>query len=496
MKQTFLKYKSKWLTSNFFCLAFNCFIFTGYTQSDAENTFRKGQTKVSIVGEKFYINDKPTYEGKVWSTTAGEENSIEGLLMNSRMVQGVFDDLNPKTSGQWAYPDTETWDPDRNTDEFVQAMASWRAHGLLGFTLNLQGGCPFGYCNSFPWDNSAFAADGSLRNGFMERTARIVERADDLGMVVILGLFYFGEDDFLQDEKAVKLAVSNATEWVLNNGYTNVILEINNECSVGAYDHDILQCDRVHELINLVKDIDVDGRRLLVSTSLAGGHIPTDNIIETSDFILIHGNGVNDPDRITAISKEIRAKCVYRPKPLVNNEDDIPWRNSDQGWEESGNNFVSSVKSYTGWGFFDFRLKEENREYNEGYQSIPVNWQISSSRKRDFFNLLAKITSSMGTPQLDLKFSDKTGEEIKVKLSGEASVMLIKQFELIVNNTVLSAFSDIPKNIETINFAEEFLDKEHWVKVRLVYELNDDELVVESPYYKNPWWPYGGLKQK
>jgi hypothetical protein len=38
---------------------------------------------------------------------------IEGLLMNSRMVQGIFDDLNPATRDMWVYPDTQRWDPDR-----------------------------------------------------------------------------------------------------------------------------------------------------------------------------------------------------------------------------------------------------------------------------------------------------------------------------------------------------------------------------------------------
>ena len=60
---------------------------------------------------------------------------IEGLLMNSRMVQGVFDDLNPETRSRWAYPDTGKWDAERNDAEFLAAMPVWRAHGLLAFTV-------------------------------------------------------------------------------------------------------------------------------------------------------------------------------------------------------------------------------------------------------------------------------------------------------------------------------------------------------------------------
>lgn len=106
------------------------------------------QTVVTIVGEEFHINGAPTYQGRTWRTSSGQEHRVQGLLMNARLVQGAFDDLNQSTRGQWAYPDTGRWDPDRNTMEFLQAMAAWRAHGLLSFTLNLQGGCPYGYCRS------------------------------------------------------------------------------------------------------------------------------------------------------------------------------------------------------------------------------------------------------------------------------------------------------------------------------------------------------------
>lgn len=117
--------------------------------------FAPGQTTVTISGEDFHINGKPTYEGRMW-----KGHRIEGLLMNARMVQGTFDDLNPDTVGMWAYPDTGKWDAERNVNEFIAAMPEWRTHGMLSFTLNLQGGSPQGYSNKQPWHNSAFESDG------------------------------------------------------------------------------------------------------------------------------------------------------------------------------------------------------------------------------------------------------------------------------------------------------------------------------------------------
>jgi hypothetical protein len=227
---------------------------------------RPRRTEVRIEGQQFFINGKRTYAGRYWRGW-----KIEGLLMNSRMVQGIFDDLNPATRSRWVYPDTGRWDPERNTREFIEAMPSWRAHGLLSFTINLQGGSPEGYSKQQPWHNSAIEADGSLRPDYMSRLKRILDRADELGMVPIVGIFYFGQDQRVKDEDAVRQAVINATRWLLEQGYRNVLLEINNECDVRAYDHEILKPARVHELIELARSIRVGGRRLPVGTSYAGG---------------------------------------------------------------------------------------------------------------------------------------------------------------------------------------------------------------------------------
>lgn len=444
-------------------------------------------TEVKIIGEQFYINDVPSYQGQTWTTSYGGEYPVEGLLMNARLVQGVFDDLNQETRGQWVYPDTRVWDPDRNTQEFIDAMASWREHGLLSYTLNLQGGCPYGYCRGQPWDNSAFSSDGSLRAGFMNRLERVLDRADELGMVVILGYFYFGQDENIVDENAVTRAVANVTEWVLEKGYRNVIIEINNECNV-RYDHAILQCERVHELIELAKNIEKDGRTLYVSTSLGGGSVPPANIVEVSDFVFLHGNGVRRPERMAEMIKQVRNLEVYKPMPIVNNEDDQPWRTDDQGWAEEGNNFVTAVKNYASWGYFDFRRQNEHLDFNEGFQSIPANWQITSGRKKDFFKLLAEITDSPGTPEIFVDFMRESGA-LNIRIEGNQDHNSEAQLELLLNNEVIATFDQS----ESPSFRLEKLpDRNHWIRARLTYHTGDREVIVESPHYENPWWPYGG----
>jgi hypothetical protein len=341
----------------------------------AEKPARR-KTEVSIRGDQFRINGRPTYAGRTW-----KGHRIEGLLFNARLVQGIFDDLNPQTRTNWAYPDTGRWDPERNTREFLAAMPAWRRHGLLAFTINLQGGNPRGYTRDQPWHNSAITPEGRLRPDYLARLERVLDHADELGMVVILGVFYFGQDERLKDEAAVKQAFDNAVAWVLDHGYRNVLIEVNNECNV-RYRHAVLKPDRVHELIQRGKARQGNGWRLLFSTSYGGGTVPKENVVRSADFLLLHGNGVGDPDRIAEMVRRTRQVPGYRAVPILFNEDD------HFDFDRPKNNLAAAVGAYCSWGYFD----PGKNNYVDGYQSPPVNWGINTKRKKEFFALVKEIT--------------------------------------------------------------------------------------------------------
>jgi len=343
------------------------------------------KTKVEIEGSKFKINGEFINKGRVWN---GIE--IEGLLFNTRMVQGIFDDKNPETVSKWAYPDTGKWDPDRNTKEFIDAMPLWQSKGVLGFTINLQGGSPEGYSREQPWINSAFLEDGSLDEKYMARLEKILDRADELGMVPIVGYFYFGQSKSIRDEQAVVDGVKNATMWILKKGYTNVLIEIANECDINDlserdrmdyYLQDNLKSKNIHNLIKLVQSMEYEGRRLLASTSFRGGGIPTDNVVEVADFILIHGNGVEDVKRIKEMIDIIRQKPCYRGQPILFNEDD------HFDFDKDKNHLLTAIRNGVSWGYFD----PGKSNYCDGYQRPPVNWGINTQRKKEFFDLVEKI---------------------------------------------------------------------------------------------------------
>ena len=339
------------------------------------------QTVLAISGDDFFINDKPTYAGRTW-----KGHRIEGLLMNNRVVQGTFDDLNPETVGRWKYPDTGKWDAERNVREFLAAMPDWKKHGVLGFTVNFQGGSPEGYSKSQPWENHPFDADGSLRPAFIDRMKRILDEADRLGMVPIVGYFYFGQSGRLKTDENCIRATDTLTKWLLDGGWRNVLVEINNESNPG-YRPPILKPDRVHELIARVRDTrSADGRRLLVGTSFPVKVMPTVEVTRASDYVSIHGNGFPSS---AALVEKIRATRALDPKrviPVVINEDD------HNDFTAANGRLAAAVAEHVSWGWFDWRREGEGLD--EGYQSVPVNWGISSQRKRDFHSQISEITGA------------------------------------------------------------------------------------------------------
>jgi len=348
-----------------------------------------GSTTVGIDGERFLIDGRPTYEGVRF-----RGQSIEGLLTNVRAVQATFDDENARTRSLWRYPDNSDYNANRQTDEFCAALPSWREHGVVAFTVNLQGGGPayhFPYHkpnddpkpNPEAYLNSVFERDGALKPAYLDRMGRVLETADGLGMVAIVGLFYFQQDGLLDDEAAVLRAVDGAVRWLLETGHHNVLVEINNECNI-RYDHLILQPQRVCELIDRVKSTTRDGRCLLVSTSGGGGWLPTDSLLRTADFVLVHGNGCN-ADQHRRMIEQIRANPVFagRPIPIVFNE-----AHPDTSC------LLTCAQHGASWGYYD----GGRSNYRDGFQSPPTNWAINTSFKQRFFQTARKLAAGEPLP--------------------------------------------------------------------------------------------------
>jgi len=343
------------------------------------------RTSIAIRGDAFLINGRPTYPGRRWNG-----KKIEGLLFTSRMANAIIDDHNPETRGVWAYADGP-WDPERNTSELIANLPRYRACGLTSIAINVQGGSPVGYGWHQPWHTSGFTPDGALLPAYAARLKRVIEACDANGMAVMLGFFYISATPALADEAAVIKATDAVTDLVCEAGYTNVLIEIGNEIDIPRWPYAILKPPRSHELVERVQArsrgrIKTPAGRLLVSTSFATRDVPPESLLKVADYVLYHGNGLKVPQDVRDRARQLRSLPGYRGQPLSINEDD------HFDFDKPDNNMLAAIGEYSGWGFFDYRQIRER--FEDGYQSLPVDWGINSERKKGFFGLLAQVTGS------------------------------------------------------------------------------------------------------
>jgi len=354
------------------------------------------KTTIAIDGTRFLINGSPTYAGRTY-----EGRPVEGLLFNSRMVQAIFDDANPATAVQWRYPDTGGWDARRNTSEFCAALPLYRRHGVLAVTVGLQGGgavfTPDIYNHYL---NSAYLPDGTFVPAYFDRLRQVLQAADDAGMAVIVNYFYWKQAARLKGGAVVARITTAVTDWLLRTGFQNILVDVMNEAHVGRPWPGLceqLSAQRIHDLIEIVQQTTLNGRRLLAGASTGGGDcLPFGRWQEVEDFHMPHGNGCT-PERLRAKLRALKDSAPFRarPRPVLINEDSICLDNLDAAcdeyasWGYYSQGFGSAYKDRTDW-----TIKPREAAYPElsGFQTVPVNWQINTGEKRAFFQRVAAIT--------------------------------------------------------------------------------------------------------
>eukprot|EP01084_Bolivina_argentea_P320714 556507_1 len=346
-------------------------------------------TNLTIKKTNFYINEVITY-----SNCSDWTHTTKGLLLNSRMIQGVFDDANPSTQHYWYYPDTKTWNATRNVVEFIGNMSRWKSYGVLAFTVGLQGGGPGeGYPDPQPWIVSAFDfKTGALNPDYLTRLEMILDKADQLGMVPIVQFFYWGQAErFNKNNKAINASIMNMMDWFISKPYMNILIDVANECSNHNYEGTILYCSdsmatTIKSMKNYVKSKTGKTNQELgiyFGSSYWGG-VPNTNMIEASDIILLHGND-QSPSGIQKFMNEMWGNNAFssNPKPIIFNED--PNTNFNSG----SNNMKTAIMNHASWGFY----YQGTNDYKDGYQSPPVDWNVDTSQKEAFFNAATNYTT-------------------------------------------------------------------------------------------------------
>ena len=394
-----------------------------------------GSTVVGIRGSQFTINGQLSYTPPSGFPSAN--TNLAGTLLNVRAVQAIFDDANYPNQGSrlhpyqsntlgpifWDYPDGP-WDPERNVREFLAALPDWRRCGLLGLTVNLQGGGPpdGNYGESItlqPHNNSGFDPEGNLKPAYAVRLRRVIAEADRLGMVVIVGFFYFGSNERIQiapDDRYVKEAIVQGCRFLKSLPHRNILIEINNETNASGYKHHILQPNGALDAVLLAQQ--TVERQIPVSMSWSGGIMPRGSRGEAAmravDYVMFHTNG-QTPEEVHQSIQAMRRWLGY-DRPLIINEDGV-----------STFNLHAAVQEHVGWGYYDNGLTN----YRDGFQAPPVNWQINTPVKWQFFEQVARLTGSAippkpeyaaaDTPEIEL-FGLKPGQVLKGRVWIEAIV--------------------------------------------------------------------------
>ncbi len=318
---------------------------------------KKTGTRVSIQNNKWYFNDQVINQG----------SPAEGLLMNVRMVNSVFEDRGEELSKY-----VNSFDPIANTDAFILGIPAYMSSGVNAFTISLQGGHP-GYEGAV---NTAFNADGSIREEYLQRVEKVIRACDANHATVILSCFYqrqHSHSSALTGKKSIMKALENTVNWVTEKKFTNVLLEVSNEYRHGGFrnwpdgEWLISEAGQI-ELIRLAKRLNPE---LFVSTSGMGNGRFHESLADAADFMLIHFNNTSLEDYQSRISE-----LKKYDKPIVCNED-------DKLKQEGAVALALSVMNGCGWGYM-------NSKRNQG---VPFEFP-GTADDPDVYRMFRNLTTS------------------------------------------------------------------------------------------------------
>lgn len=305
----------------------------------------------------------------------------EGLMLNSRTVMAAVEDYDGNT-GTWAYPGGG-WSASRNLTEFIDAIPTYKSYGLNMVTVGMMGGHPrFGCSDTASGNFSMFTSDGSLRPDAKDRLTQLIAHADSADLIVNVQYFYRTANKQLSGESAVLRAVDQATAFLRSLNRDNILIEVMNE-SNEYHKHSVLRPSNIDQLISRIHNAWPGS---LVSVSMHAGSVYPADLSRAVDWSSLHGNAISASKLSTVIGK-------YRQfgKPIAITEDK---------WDDGGRSLDAAVDAGAGWGYYDQGCEETGRYagsqafYSHGFQSLPVNWNVNTSRKQAFFGRVRVLTTA------------------------------------------------------------------------------------------------------
>ncbi len=297
------------------------------------------KTNLSIDGTKFKINGKLIY-----SEITSCRPSMHGLLMNARFIQGVFDSKNRNQFNRYG----KSFDPSQNTDELIAALPQWYAKGLRAITVGMQGGGSCYTISGQDLQNNPYSADGRVIDGaYLNRLDRLIKACDDIGMVVIVSLFYGLNTQYLNDAQAVINVVKGMAAHLRDGGFNNTIIEIANEHDLPCFERlPILnEPQGIVALMSIIKSV---APNIPVGCSGCGGYVNKE-VCEASDVVLLHGNVQTRSQLYNLVNK---AREYAPNKPIVINED-----------SQAIGQLAVCEELCCSWGYYNNMTKQEPPTY-------------------------------------------------------------------------------------------------------------------------------------
>jgi hypothetical protein len=318
---------------------------------------------LTIVGGDFYLDGLILNPG----------SPAEGKLMNVRLVQATVD-----FSGE---TEVSNWDADANTTAFIAQLPNYKAKGVNAITVSFQGG-NFNAGWDEAYDAGAWNADGTVKAAHWARMELVIAAMIDNGIVPIVGLTYFRQDQILTDEAAV-LNMVEVAKGLLGPYKDRIIVEVTNESENALVSHAILQQTRNHEIVD---DLVLDG--FFASASHHSGTVPS--VAEQGDgqVVLLHSNG----ETVAGIGTMIASSLATFPTlPAVVNEDGDSARTATDHEQRA----IATVNAGGSWGYHE----PLGYQYWDGTNMTTIDWSITGGvnaaiKAATFDEILALTTPS------------------------------------------------------------------------------------------------------
>jgi hypothetical protein len=352
---------------------------TGGLQAQKTVNFGVGTTTVDISGT-IGTTTVPAFRIKGVRTHVG--NAAEGLLINIRAANAIFDDMNATTYPKWRYPGGGTYSPSQQTTEFCNALPTYKAAGVDAVTISLMGAQadPAATGPPWPWDSSAFNLDGTIpttgaRAGFWTRLDQALAALDANGMVAMIQLLYASEINRITDATAVNTAADAFVDWMLARSYRNVLFSIGNEIDNSHYTFAVNTDTGRINLMNRMRNRLSAGGWInpLVGVTYGSTGTPSNAVVAAADWTGFSNNS-NLASDVTSRLTTIRGLASYatKPIPIMVVED-----NSFELYGSAGiDRYNAAVNNHAGTGLYIQGNSGSfaGGDYKTGFQSVPTPW--------------------------------------------------------------------------------------------------------------------------